>query len=289
MLTQSEFLTIEAANWVSPFITPPVTLREVAQKVIDNFDGDFDNIPDGSRDIAWCAWLQKHWDWEKVGDIQIRTDPNGKLQGGDGNHRRVVLALMVLAGQTEYRHQPCTFEMLLPSEKKAAWIHAIHEDMKSILDREFKPIDKNTLLEMSCALPPPMPDTCIGWRKMKEWLECWHGTPDTKKRNEAYQDMNLHVNHFNTEDVRFITKHDLNYTEDYHFETPNTNDTRMLKTRMLKRHKWIAAFFIREEWKEILQVPNDLFSFLRNTETGSQYPCYPFVCEYASLKLIAQA
>ena len=259
-LTQAEFLTIPAANWVAPIIDTPATLGEVAEKMINDYDGNFDNLPDANRDIGWCAWLQKHWDWEKVGEIPI-NQTGGRLQAGDGNHRRVTLAVMCSAGQTQYSPLPFRFitaEALSKEERDTQY----SEKMQAVIDRHFTTIidEPDTLLKMPCAFTPLMPDLSMSWRTMQEWVQSYRSTPDTLrhgKQGEAYQDMKLHVENFDPEAVKFLTAYDLNFATIFH-GNPHGNPTLNRKLPiLLKRHKWIAAQFIRgEQWQPMAKIPN---------------------------------
>lgn len=91
---------------VQPWITKPLdfqgnaSLKEVATHICLQFNADFEKIIEPpSMDLLWCSYLLKNWDYEKCGIIHLDKDVNGKFLGGEGNHRRLVLAVGYLSGQ----------------------------------------------------------------------------------------------------------------------------------------------------------------------------------------------
>ena len=255
-LTQDEFMTIPAAQWVSPFIDTPATLEQVASKIIDDYEGNFDNISEGNQDLAWCSWLQKHWDWEKVGRIETSA-ANGEIMGGDGNHRRVTLAVLLKTGQTEYR--PITCHVISAAELTPELRDKhMRAETQRILTRDFKTIETvDTLLSMPCMLKPIRPDFLVGVRTMQNWIDGYQSThPDNY--NDTYFDMKSYLDTFNRLRVTFLTNYDM-----YYHQWQDSLKEQGREKRFLDRQKWIIALGIlimngQEEWKPVLHIP-DLF------------------------------
>ena len=101
-VTLSEFWRVP----VQPWIREPlgfdinVTLKEVATYICAHFDGDFEKIPGfPTSRLVWCSYLLRNWDDSKCDIIHLEKNVRGDLLGGEGNHRRLVLAVGYLSGQ----------------------------------------------------------------------------------------------------------------------------------------------------------------------------------------------
>jgi len=90
---------------VQPWIWDPlgleadVRLKEVADVICTRFDADFEKVAAPNIHLVWCSYLLKNWDYEKCGTIDLQRNARGDFLGGEGNHRRLVLAVGYLSGQ----------------------------------------------------------------------------------------------------------------------------------------------------------------------------------------------
>ena len=98
------FWQVMAANWIYEALDfkGTVSLKEVAERMLERYDGDFSKIPEQTLDINWCNYLLKNWDYKKAGDTLLTEIFQGNSQtltAGDGNHRRIVIAVGYKSGQ----------------------------------------------------------------------------------------------------------------------------------------------------------------------------------------------
>ena len=104
--TQSVTLSEFWKTPVQPWIREPlgfdtnVLLKEVATYICAHFDGDFEKIPGfPTSRLVWCSYLLKNWDDSKCDIIHFERNVQGEILGGEGNHRRLVLAVGYLSGR----------------------------------------------------------------------------------------------------------------------------------------------------------------------------------------------
>ena len=104
--TQSVTLSEFWQTPVQPWIREPlgfdthVTLKEVATYICAHFDGDFEKIPSfPTSRLVWCSYLLRNWDDSKCDIIHFERNVQGEILGGNGNHRRLVLAVGYLSGR----------------------------------------------------------------------------------------------------------------------------------------------------------------------------------------------
>ena len=95
------FWQIPAASWIcNPLdFVGGATLKQIAERMCERYNGDFLKLPNLIPGITWCDYLLKNWDYDKGGILHLIEDSNKKIEGADGNHRRVVLAVGYLSGK----------------------------------------------------------------------------------------------------------------------------------------------------------------------------------------------
>ena len=245
MFTLDDFFSLPLPYWIEPITTPHAPLGKVADVVMEQYEGNLDSIENANRDIAWCAWLQRHWNWARLGTIEIKVNPKPPYYTtADGNHRSVVLACMITAGQTDFR-KGCF--RLTKYESGEKWKH-----ITPLLDAdEFTPITTpETLLNIACIYPPCEPDNAIGHRSIAQWIDGYYRTLD--RQSEIYQAITKAVDTFDRQAVKFLTDYDLHLSDWIHAKEPKTiqdaDGNAMIiniDDLLRKRHLWILAYCIR--------------------------------------------
>ena len=101
---EQAFLQLDAANWICESLgfTKIVSLEQIAERMCERYDADFSKIPEQTIDIVWCDYLLKNWDYKKAGNMLMSQAFQDDLQtftAGDGNHRRIVIAIGYKGGK----------------------------------------------------------------------------------------------------------------------------------------------------------------------------------------------